>query len=585
MKKAFLFLCLVLLSELVMASYKVTDFESGLNGAYVVWNGTCQLADNPVTTDNPSAKALQVNSADNCPVGFPLTLPQGKKLTDYESVKFQVLILSQSTNINWIGFNVGTAQNNNSNNECDPEGGQGPAWETGVYNKWITVRLYFDETKLKANLESYTTGNLNLIVKLGRKEFYYLIDNIELEEKYTPVPVPECGMPFGVNLSGAEFGGVYPGEDGTHYGYPTYKDLNYFNAKGLNLIRFPFRWERVQYTMGGDLVSAEIAKMKTFVDAVEEREMKVILDLHNFGRYSFDGGTTQTVIGSSPSLTKEHLGNLWARLAKEFKDYTCIWGYDIMNEPYSMDASNPWQTIAQAVVDSIRKYDTVTPIIVSGNEFSSSLHWQEYSDGLRNLIDPSDNLIFQAHLYLDKDCSGNYAKSYDEEGVTAQTGVERATPFVSWLKKYNLRGIMGEYGVPDNDTRYLTALENLISYLKQNGVAGTYWSAGPRWGTYPLSVQPTDNYSKDRPQMSVLEKYTCADITTDADAIASETESAIIWAKAGILAVKALKDTSLTVNTLSGTGILNQNIAAGELISVALPKGTYIVCKTKISVE
>ena len=29
---------------------------------------------------------------------------------------------------------------------------------------------------------------------------------------------------YGVNLSGAEFGGVYPGIDGTHYGYPTYKD-------------------------------------------------------------------------------------------------------------------------------------------------------------------------------------------------------------------------------------------------------------------------------------------------------------------------------------------------------------------------
>ena len=26
---------------------------------------------------------------------------------------------------------------------------------------------------------------------------------------------------FGVNLSGAEFGGVYPGVIGTHYGYPT----------------------------------------------------------------------------------------------------------------------------------------------------------------------------------------------------------------------------------------------------------------------------------------------------------------------------------------------------------------------------
>ena len=30
---------------------------------------------------------------------------------------------------------------------------------------------------------------------------------------------------FGVNMSGAEFGNVYPGVDGTHYGYPTKKDL------------------------------------------------------------------------------------------------------------------------------------------------------------------------------------------------------------------------------------------------------------------------------------------------------------------------------------------------------------------------
>lgn len=28
---------------------------------------------------------------------------------------------------------------------------------------------------------------------------------------------------FGVNMSGAEFGNVYPGVDGTHYGYPTKK--------------------------------------------------------------------------------------------------------------------------------------------------------------------------------------------------------------------------------------------------------------------------------------------------------------------------------------------------------------------------
>ena len=34
---------------------------------------------------------------------------------------------------------------------------------------------------------------------------------------------------------------------------PTEKDLDYFKAKGLYLVRFPFRWERIQPTMNGEL--------------------------------------------------------------------------------------------------------------------------------------------------------------------------------------------------------------------------------------------------------------------------------------------------------------------------------------------
>ena len=67
---------------------------------------------------------------------------------------------------------------------------------------------------------------------------------------------------------------------------------------------------------------------------------------------------------------------------------------------------------------------------------------------------------------------------------------------------------MGEYGIPDDDPRWNVVLENMLIYLQDNGVPGTYWSAGPRWGAYRLAVHPSNNYSVDRPQMAVLEKYT-----------------------------------------------------------------------------
>lgn len=83
----------------------------------------------------------------------------------------------------------------------------------------------------------------------------------------------------------------------------------------------------------------------------------------------------------------------------------------------------------------------------------------------------------------------------------------RLRPFVEWLKENGKRGFVGEYGVPDDDGRWLDILDSALKYLQENGVNGTYWSAGPRWGNYKLAVQPTDNYTVDRPQLATLLKY------------------------------------------------------------------------------
>lgn len=156
---------------------------------------------------------------------------------------------------------------------------------------------------------------------------------------------------FGVNMSGAEFGNVYPGVDGTHYGYPTKKDLEYFKGKGLRMIRFPFRWERIQSEMNGPLITTELAKMKEFVQAAEDLNMKVLLDMHNFGRYcvysnGVNSDDNQFVVIGNAQCTVENFCDVWKKLAAEFKDYKCIWGYDIMNEPYGMLRTTPWETIA-----------------------------------------------------------------------------------------------------------------------------------------------------------------------------------------------------------------------------------------------
>jgi endoglucanase len=41
------------------------------------------------------------------------------------------------------------------------------------------------------------------------------------------------------------------------------------------------------------------------------------------------------------------------------------------------------------------------------------------------------------------------------------------------------RCFIGEFGVPRQDVRYMTTLENALTYMRKNGISGTYWAGGP----------------------------------------------------------------------------------------------------------
>ncbi|MFT2008310.1 cellulase family glycosylhydrolase [Pontibacter sp. 13R65] len=313
-------------------------------------------------------------------------------------------------------------------------------------------------------------------------------------------------LPFGINLAGAEFGTSMPGVYNTNYTYPTATDLDYFKSKGLLLVRLPFKWERIQHNLGGNLDVAELTRMKNFVTAAKERRMLVLLDMHNYARRKI--GEEHVIIGTTPAVTIGHVAEAWKRIADEFKSFDNIWGYGIMNEPYAMPAANSWFNIAQGIITEIRTVDTNTTIVVGGDGFSSARLWPSVSDNLKNLVDPSKNMVFEAHVYFDANSSGEYSQNYTAENAKPTTGIERVTPFVNWLKSNNLRGFVGEYGIPDNDPRWLVVLEYMLSYLKDNCINGTYWAAGPWWGDYMLAVAPRNGI--DRPQMAVLEKYKAA---------------------------------------------------------------------------
>ncbi len=312
--------------------------------------------------------------------------------------------------------------------------------------------------------------------------------------------------PFGVNLAGAEFfhkkmDGV--GRFNIDYHYPTTRELDYWASKDMKLIRLPFKWERLQREVEGPLSADELEYIRYLLRQADERDMKILLDMHNYGRRKYMG--RNRIIGDT--LQPAHFAQAWAAIARELKDEPALYGYGLCNEPHDMLPECPWVEIAQTAIDSIRAVDRRTAIVVAGNTWSSAERWPEINQGLESLRDPSDNLIYEAHCYFDNDASGIYRKGYDEEEAYPTIGIDRARPFVDWLKKHGKRGMFGEYGVPADDPRWLECLELFLDYLAENGVEGTYWAAGARWNKYILGVHPENDYSVDRPQVGIMSKY------------------------------------------------------------------------------
>jgi len=316
----------------------------------------------------------------------------------------------------------------------------------------------------------------------------------------------------GVNLAGADFGeGSLPGIYNTHYTYPTSAEVDYFIGKGMNTFRLPFRWERLQQSLNAPFNSAEFARLDNFVNYATGQGAHVVLDPHNYARYH--GG----VVGSG-SVPNAAFGDFWSRLANEYKDNERVI-FGLMNEPNSMPTEQ-WRDAANAAIVAIRNTGAANLILVPGNAWTGAHSWNQNWYGTPNsvsmlgIVDSVNNFAFDVHQYLDGDSSGGSSQ------IVSQTiGQERLVQFTNWLHTNNRRGFLGEFAVANSTIGASgpqigdEAIHNMLNYIEANGdvwLGWTWWAAGPWWGNYMFTLEPTNlglPNQADRPALSALQPH------------------------------------------------------------------------------
>ena len=362
----------------------------------------------------------------------------------------------------------------------------------------------------------YTRGHSPLRLLLAAAGRVLLLFALALLAAILPMPL-SAQFSRGVNMAGPEFADdLIPGQLGENYTFNTEASFAYYAAKGFNLVRVPIRWERIQPVLNGPLEPLNLQGLKQDIAWAKAHGLSVIIDLHNYGRYKItENGKLQTYIidnsyDGEVKVPRQTLADLWVRLSQEFRNEPTVYAYGIMNEPHDMGSAN-WKGISQTVLSAIRDSGDRKKILIAGDGWSSAERWEEFHGAVSWITDPAGNFVYEAHQYFDSDASGTYERSYDAElsdhPNLPMLGVQRLAPFIAWCQRNQVRGFLGEFSIPDSDPRWLTVLENFMASLDQAGFDATYWAAGEWWRNYALSVQPEDNFQKDRPQMAVLLRH------------------------------------------------------------------------------
>jgi endoglucanase len=304
---------------------------------------------------------------------------------------------------------------------------------------------------------------------------------------------------LGVNLSGAEFATQrLPGVLGTDYAYPSRADLVFFKGTGMNLVRLPFRWERVQHSPKGPLDTAEVAAIARVIGWARELDLCVLLDLHNYATYR------SQKIGSD-ALDDAALEDVWLRLAAAFPDAGST-ALGLMNEPAALPVAQ-WFALAQSTVLALRRAGANHLLMVGSAGWSSAHAWETRFDGLssaqafEHFTDPLQRFAIELHQYADSNASGTSTSCVAPEQLarTMQT-------LARWSRAHQMRFFMGEFG-SSGAPACMADLRVLLQAM-QDGTAWlgwSYWSAGARWGPYPFSIQP--GAGPEAAQLTLLREF------------------------------------------------------------------------------
>lgn len=303
------------------------------------------------------------------------------------------------------------------------------------------------------------------------------------------VPYP-TGVAFrGINRAGMEYGDDWDGWTGqTYYELPSHaqilSELTYFKAKGMNVIRLPISWERIQHQLYGALDQTYVNGLMDYINSASA-DFAVILDLHNYNRYAintYDGqgnqsaGYTQHILYDG-YLTIDHLRDVWVKLTNLVLGNQHVI-LNLMNESHDFNrTSNGWFSDINTLIAAIRATGSTHLILVPNSRSSDVDHWNTYAPNGGDLDSVAALTIF--------DSANNFAydmHAYQSNPSSCTSYRDLISNVTDWATTNHKKLFLSELGVDHQSANGACAISSLLSYMNAHGdvwIGWTPWDLPP----------------------------------------------------------------------------------------------------------
>jgi len=291
----------------------------------------------------------------------------------------------------------------------------------------------------------------------------------------------------------------------------TADDLRTFgNEWNANLVRwqlfgFKPRFDTADLAEYDRRLEAELAKLDAALPVCREVGLMVVVDLHTGpGHWAEPGRSLFT-----SKRMQDRFVEIWEHMARKYKDTTCIWGYDLLNEPLEEGMAEDtldWQGLAERCAKAIRKIDPARAIIVEPAPWGGP-------DGLANLV-PIDvpNVVYSVHMYKPHRFTHQgvhdrnqppvrYPGVIDGKEWNRDRLEEGLRAAIAFQKTYNVHMYLGEFSAirwaPDSSAyRYL---RDCIDIFESHGWDWTY-HAFREWNGWSVEHGPDRADNRPTPE-------------------------------------------------------------------------------------